>query len=505
MRVIPKLFRDWKNSVRKVLVAHSYFLRFDPKSFRQMKPYPPLGTLYIAAVLRNAGFEVRLFDPVLSQSEEEIESHVKSFNPDVTLFFEDNFNYLSKMCLLRMRHACFRMASIAKRHGSYVIVQGSDPVDHSAEYFSHGVDVIVCGEGELTVPELLEAIPDGDLRSVNGIAYPTRDGVMFTPKRALISDLDALPFPAWDLVDMDAYRDAWRRHGVFSLNLVTTRGCPFHCNWCAKPIYGQVYNSRSPENVVREMQFLRESFAPDHLWFSDDILGLKPGWLKRFSELVDEMDCRIPFTCQTRVDLMLKEDNVANIARAGAETVWIGAESGSQKILDAMEKGTTIDEIRSATALLKAHNVRVAWFLQFGYPDEGEWEIQQTLALLRECKPDDIGISVSYPLPGTKFYERVRAQLGTKQNWIDSGDLDLIFPGAFHPTFYRSLHKAVHHEFRLRQGVRSLFTGAFRAKDLRHIAAIQWHAAQLVVHRVAMFFARRRKPIHPPLLMQPAS
>jgi radical SAM superfamily enzyme YgiQ (UPF0313 family) len=142
------------------------------------------------------------------------------------------------------------------------------------------------------------------------------------------------------------------------------------------------------------------------------------------------------------------------LRRAGAGTVWLGAESGSQKILDAMDKGTRIDQIREAARLLKAAGIRACFFLQFGYPGETWEDVQQTLKMVRECKPDDIGISVSYPLPGTKFFERVKMELSEKQNWVDSDDLAMLHHGPFPTEFYRILHGRVHYEFRTRKALR---------------------------------------------------
>jgi radical SAM superfamily enzyme YgiQ (UPF0313 family) len=266
--------------------------------------------------------------------------------------------------------------------------------------------------------------------------------------------LDKLPFPAWDLVDIQKYKNIWlKRHGYFSMNMVTTRGCPYHCNWCAKPILGQRYNSRSPENVVAEMKWLKGNFAPDHIWFADDILGLKPNWIERFAKLLQEADAIIPFKCLQRADLV-NEKTATALAKAGCKTVWIGAESGSQKILDAMDKGDTVEDIYNAAQVLRANGIEVGFFLQFGYPGETWNDVQKTLKMVRECAPDDIGISVSYPLPGTKFYERVKLELGEKQNWMDSEDLAMLYRGVFPTEFYRVLHKRVHYEFRLRQAWR---------------------------------------------------
>ena len=288
------------------------------------------------------------------------------------------------------------------------------------------------------------------------IGLPTKSSTLVT-RRPDISKLDALPFPAWDLVDVEKYRAIWlKRHGYFSMNMVTTRGCPFHCNWCAKPIWGQRYHSRSPENVAAEMKWLKETYRPDHIWFADDILGLKPGWLARFADALEAQGSRIPFKCLSRADLLTRVGEVDALALAGAQTVWMGAESGSQKILDAMDKGTRIEQIHEAARRLKGAGIRVGFFLQFGYPGETREDIEKTIQLVRDCEPDDIGISVSYPMPGTKFYDAVREQLGEKQNWQDSQDLAMLYQGPFSTEFYRKLHSMIHKEFRARKAWKSV-------------------------------------------------
>jgi len=198
------------------------------------------------------------------------------------------------------------------------------------------------------------------------------------------------------------------------------------------------------------MKWLQENFEPDHIWFADDILGLKPHWIEKFANLLQQADVVIPFKCLQRADLV-NEKTAAALAKAGCKTVWIGAESGSQKILDAMDKGDTVEDIYNAARLLRAHGIKVGFFLQFGYPGETWEDVQKTLKMVRECAPDDIGISVSYPLPGTKFFDRVKLELGEKQNWIDSQDLAMLYRGPFPTEFYRILHGRVHYEFRMRQ------------------------------------------------------
>jgi anaerobic magnesium-protoporphyrin IX monomethyl ester cyclase len=441
----------------QILFGQSYYLRFDPKLFRAMQPYPPLGTLYAASYIREKGYSVALFDAMLAESEEEWAKSLDEHKPQYAIIFEDNFNYLSKMCLLRMREAAFTMIQMAKERGCIVILCGADVTDHYEKYLEKGADYCLLGEGEETLSELLnqlEASQEADLESILGLAYKSpnpNSPILKNARRPDIKNLDALPFPAWDLVDVKKYKKIWKeKHGYFSMNMVTTRGCPYHCNWCAKPIWGQRYNSRSPENVVAEMKWLKENFAPDHIWFADDILGLKPNWVEKFADLLYENDAVIPFKCLKRADL-INEKTARALAKAGCKTVWLGAESGSQKILTAMDKGGTVEDIYQAAELLHKNNIEVGFFLQFGYPNETWDDVQLTLEMVRECMPDDIGISVSYPLPGTKFYERVKLELGEKQNWVDSEDLAMLYQGPYPTEFYRILHGRVHYEFRLRR------------------------------------------------------
>lgn len=450
----------------QILFGQSYYLRFDPKLYAAMQPYPPLGTLYAAAIMRERGYAVALFDAMLSDSTSDWAAALTQHQPKYAVLFEDNFNYLSKMSLLRMREAAFEMIDTAKARGCVVICCGADETDHADAYLERGADYVLLGEGDLTLPEVVAVLERGApapereraLAEVRGIAFKAANGtVMRTFPRPVIAKLDSLPFPAWDLVERDKYAAIWReRHGYYSMNLVTTRGCPFHCNWCAKPIWGQRYNVRSPLNVVEEMAWLKERFNPDSIWFMDDIMGIQDRWIEEFADLLDQRGLRIPFKSLNRVDLLLRGKTIPALARAGAKIVWVGAESGSQKILDAMEKGTRVEQIYEATRQLHAHGVQVAFFLQFGYPGETREDIELTLKMVRDLMPDDIGISVSYPLPGTKFYETIKHELGERANWIDSQDLAMLYRGPFRTEFYRQLHTVVHKEYRSRKTYRDL-------------------------------------------------
>lgn len=458
--------------MNKVLFTHSYFYRFDPKQWRFKQPYPPLGTIQAASVVRVCGFEVNVFDVALKESPDEIESELVRHHPDFLVIYDDGFNYLTKMCLTKMRDAALAMTQYAKRHNSIVIVSSSDSTDHFEKYLSAGVDYVIKGEGEDTLRELLLALQNRkSVESIQGLVYRQNEKTISTPSRAVIRNLDDLPMAGWDLIDLDPYKKIWlKHHGYFSLNLATTRGCPYKCNWCAKPLYGNRYNSRSPEKVIQEIEYLIKNFQPDHFWMSDDIFGLKPGWVNRFAELVKASNLKFKYKIQSRVDLLLEKDTVEALAASGAETVWVGAESGSQKILDAMDKGTTINQIEQASLLLKKNKIRVAFFLQFGYLGETWQDIDATLAMVLKLLPDEIGISVSYPLPGTKFYDIVKQQLKDKQNWEDSDDLELMYQGTFSPAFYKLLHRYVHSRYRIQRGWSQLRKRNIKPRALASLA-----------------------------------
>jgi anaerobic magnesium-protoporphyrin IX monomethyl ester cyclase len=432
-----------------VLLTHSYHLYYDRKQTRKRQPYPPLGTLYAAALLRGKGVSVAVFDTMLNEPQERFEAALKKHRPRVVVVFEDNFNFLSKMCLTRMRDVAYHILEASRRAGATVLVNGSDASDHALDYLQKGFRCVLLGEAEWTLLEAVSHLLRGDddaLAHVAGLAYLQNKtgGLIKTEPRRFMRDLDLLPFPSRDLVDIGQYRKTWKEaHGYFSLNLVASRGCPYRCNWCAKPIYGNSFSVRSAALVAAEMRQLKYDLGADHLWFADDIFGLRPTWLRQLAAAVQGLNAAVPFKMQSRVDLMTSE-NVSALRRAGCSEVWMGAESGSQRILDAMDKGTRVDQIAEARENLRQEGIRACYFLQFGYPGETWRDIQETIRLVRDTRPDDIGVSVSYPLPGTTFYDRVRAQLGEKTNWSDSEDLSMMFQGAYTNEFYRALHDALH-------------------------------------------------------------
>src|SRR5579863_2904975 len=345
-----------------VLLTHSYHLFYDRKQVRKMQPYPPLGTLYAAALLRQRGYSVAVFDAMLEDPERGFPEALERHRPRIVAIYEDNFNFLSKMCLSRMRQVAFGMGEAARTAGATVVVNGSDPSDHIEEYLGRSFEFVLLGEGEWTLEGLIKGVlEDSDRVPVQfaGLSFrrrATRE-VYRTPSRPQLRDLDALPLPARDLIDVSRYREAWKaRHGFFSLNLVASRGCPYRCNWCARPIYGSSFHIRSAESVAREMRELKDVYGAEHLWFADDLFSIKPRWIIDLAQAVEALGAALPFKMQSRINLMTPETASA-LGRAGCVEVWMGVESGSQKVLDLMDKGTRVEDVYLAREHLRRQGI----------------------------------------------------------------------------------------------------------------------------------------------------
>jgi anaerobic magnesium-protoporphyrin IX monomethyl ester cyclase len=436
--------------VAEILLAHSYHLAYDPKQVRKMQPYPPLGTLYAATALREHGFSAAVFDPMLQDPVSGFLEILRQEKPAILAIYEDDFNFLSKMCLTRMRDLAWQLAQTARDAGAIVIAHGSDATDHAKEYLRNGADFILVGEAEQSMVELCASILGGHglPKQIAGVIRLDAEGnlVHSSAKPPRNPNWKDLTRPARELIDLEPYRKAWvSAHGYFSTNVVASRGCPYRCNWCAKPISGNKFQLRPAELVAAEICELKQVHGAEHIWFGDDVFALDLRWVKQFADAIELLDCALPFKIQSRADLMSQE-TVANLKRAGCAEVWMGVESGSQRVLDAMDKGLRVAEVEAARERLGDAGIRACYFLQFGYPGEYWEDIQKTIELVRNTRPDDIGVSFSYPLPGTAFFERVQEQIGAKSNWTDSDDLCLMFKAAYKDEFYLSLRNALHAE-----------------------------------------------------------
>ncbi|HEY1888763.1 MAG TPA: radical SAM protein, partial [Steroidobacteraceae bacterium] len=402
-----------------ILVGHSYFLRLDHKQWQRAKPYPPLATLQVAARLRALGHELHLFDAMLADGVGEYERQLRRIRPQAVVLYEDNYNFLTKMCLARMREAACRMIGAARSADARVIVGGPDATDVPQPYLAAGADAVIAGEGIEALETMLQRLDARPgigktelVQDVAGLAAGTRDDGPARPARMHIPPARGeLPSPAWDLIDVERYRAVWHRaHQHFSLNMAASRGCSFRCAWCAKPIWGNQYLQRPAAEVAAEMTHIKRNLGADHIWFADDIFGFRVDWVSDFAAALAASGGSIPFTIQTRADL-ISERMASALRAAGCREAWLGAESGSQRVLDAMNKGIRVEEIHTARQRLQAAGIRVGFFIQLGYLGEELSDILATRGLIESARPDDVGVSVAYPLPGTKFHDLVSAQL----------------------------------------------------------------------------------------------
>ena len=440
-----------------LLLVNPLFLHEDPVEHRLMTPYFPLGLLYLAATARNEGYDVAIFDGMFQSGDEAFIAALEKEQPKV----------VGIGVLVTVRAAALRLAALAHQYGAKVIVGGADPTGRPESYLKHPdngrqpVDVVVVGEGEETLLELLPGLMDGELNRehlthVKGVAFLDADGtVVATPARDHCTQLDSLPFPARDLLDMEAYRRAWQgRHDIFSLSIIATRGCPYGCKWCQKSVFGRSFRPRSPEAVANEMRLIKEQYHPDQLRIVDDVMGIDREWVRTWHDAVLEQDAVTPFECLSRVDLM-DEELVRLLKEAGCIRIAFGAESGSQKVLDAMNKGTRVEQIRQASDLCRRFGIETYFYIMLGYPGE-EWaDIQKTVELLKDTRPTTFSSTLAYPLPSTEFYEEVKHRLLDTPDWDYTAENRLLFERQYSTPFYQWVQRWLHQEWhaaRLRHG-----------------------------------------------------
>ena len=424
-----------------------------------MQPYTPIGMLYAATALREKGISVAVFDSMLVEPSTTFAAMLEKYRPKIVAVYEDDFNFLSKMCLTRMREVAWEMAKVARSMGAVAIAHGSDSTDNPVLFLENGFDYVLCGEAEETLVQLCTSILHAEVTpEIDGLVRLNEHDRPIQSSQRLSKNpaWAGLSLPSRDLIDLEPYRAAWMKaHGYFSTNMVSSRGCPYRCNWCAKPISGNKFHLRPAAAVAEEMNLLKVRAGVKHIWFGDDIFALNQHWVQQFAEEVTKRDAAVPFKIQSRADLMSVQ-TVQYLMAAGCAEVWMGVESGSQAVLKAMDKGLSLPSVIAARRRLKEAGIRACYFLQFGYPGETWAELQETIAFVRETRPDDIGISFSYPLPGTVFYERVRMQLGEKRNWTDSDDLCIMFKAAYNTDFYRAVRDALHAEVETWRGSEAL-------------------------------------------------
>jgi radical SAM superfamily enzyme YgiQ (UPF0313 family) len=421
----------------KVLLTHAYFLAEDPKEQQIMKPYAPLGLLYISAYLRKQGFDVDIYDSTF-RSKSDLFAILESGPPAIVGVYAN----------LMTRVNALEIIVRAKQAGWKVIAGGPEPANYPEQYLRSGADVVVMGEGELTVEKLLLSPFDRALwPEIGGLIFQGADGaVVRTGSAPLIKDLDVQPWPDRERIDMQKYLETWRTfHGKGSVSLITARGCPYRCNWCSHSVYGMTHRRRSPKAVVSEIEWILERYNPEILWFADDVFTIHHGWLFEFAKEMKRKRLSVPFECITRADRV--SEAVANtLAELRCFRIWIGSESGSQRILDAMQRGVSIQQVRSAVQLVKANGIETGMFLMWGYEGEEIEDIEQTVAHAKACHPDICFTTVSYPIKGTPYYDRVASRLVNLEPWSRSTDRDIRIKGRHSRRFYQHADELLKNE-----------------------------------------------------------
>lgn len=413
-----------------ILLTHGYHLYSDPHELEVMRPYPPLGILYIASHLKARGFEVDVFDTTF-RGVEEFGSHLRRERPPVVGIYAN----------MMTRRNVLEMAQMAGAEGATVIVGGPDPANYPESYLARGADVVVIGEGEVTTEELLARLGRGgvdELGEVKGIVYLDGEGEpVRTEPRPYLDDLDGQPFPDRGAIDIGRYLETWRaHHGRGAVSLITARGCPYSCNWCSHAVYGYSHRRRSPQDVADEVELVLETYDPDMLWYADDVFTIHFRWFREYAEELRRRGIRIPFETITRED-RLNEDIVEALAEMGAYRIWVGAESGSQRILDAMERRTDAERVSEVVGLLQRHGIEAGMFIMLGYEGEELEDLEDTVELLKRSSPDAFLTTVAYPIMGTPYYDRVADRVVSVKPWHEGSDRDHTVLGRHSRRFYR--------------------------------------------------------------------
>jgi anaerobic magnesium-protoporphyrin IX monomethyl ester cyclase len=426
----------------ELLLTHGYFLYEDPKELQILKPYAPLGILYLCSHLRKQGFDVDVFDTTFS-SREALFKHLRTETPSVLGIYAN----------LMTRSNVVETLKVAREAGWKTIVGGPEPGAYALEYLQAGAHYVVFGEGELTMQELLEAFRAGDVSSftsVAGLAYLDSAGNMHeTAPRSQIADLDSQPWPARHAIDVGRYVKTWRdAHGKGSVNFITARGCPYKCRWCSHQVFGQTHRRRDPLLVVDEVEWLLQTYTPDMVWVSDDVFTINHKWLRDYAAEMRRRGLRIPFECISRAD-RLNAEMLDLLAELGCFRIWIGSESGSQRILDSMDRGVKIEQVQQAVSMSRERGIESGMFLMWGYEGEELDDIEATIKHVSVSKPDIFFTTVSYPIKGTPYYKKISDRLVQLKPWGTSSDREIKIKGRHSQKFYSYADKLLKDEVQL--------------------------------------------------------
>ena len=444
-----------------VLLSHGYFLEEDEKEKEIMRPYPPLGLLYLSSYLSRAGFAVEVFDATFARREE-LFARLAAGRGVLGLYTN-----------LMTRPAVLDIAAKAKALGWTVVLGGPESANYPAEYLARGADAVVVGEGEETLRELLPALAARGPHRLHGVAgtvFRDEEGAVVTnPEREKIADLDSLPWPDREAIDHDRYVEVWRRHhGAGSVNLITARGCPYRCTWCSHAVFGFSHRRRSVTGTADELQHIHERYRPDQVWYADDVFTISHRWLFDYAAELKRRGLRLPFETISRADRMMKEEVLETLAALGCTRIWIGSESGSQRVLDAMQRGVTTDQVVWATKAAQRHGIEVGMFLMWGYEGEELADIEATVEHVKRASPDVFFTTVAYPIKGTAYHDAVAGKVVLDKSWETAGDRDHRVRGRRSRVYYRHADRWLKNE-----------VAAFRLEATDPPAAAEKRAAAL--------------------------
>lgn len=462
-----------------ILLTHSYFLEDDEKEQQIMRPYPPLGILYISAYLEDQGIRNEVYDTTFS-SKVAFRTYLLTHKPKLIGIY---VNLMTKLNVLEA------ILFVKDQLPDSNIILGGPEVRYSAENFlRYGADYIVIGEGEETMTELVNTlvlVPAGmevessaeSRKNIAGIAFLDDNKFVQNPERQKIKDLDDLSIPNRKKINLHQYLDAWKKyHGTNALSVSTMRGCPYTCKWCSRSVYGLSYRRRSPEKVVAELIQIKKDYNPDSLWFVDDVFTISHKWLTTFRDELIKQNAIIPYECITRAD-RLNEEVILTLKETGCFRIWIGAESGSQKVIDLMDRRVDVNQVRDMIKLTRKHGIEAGTFIMLGYPGETEEDIEETIHHLKESNPDHFTITVAYPIKGTELFQEIEALQTTKLDWSTSTDRHVDFKRTYSRKYYDYAVKRVISEvnyFKAREGGSTIKAAKLKAKSVVAKMGMQW-------------------------------
>jgi radical SAM superfamily enzyme YgiQ (UPF0313 family) len=337
---------------------------------------------------------------------------------------------------------------VAREAGWKTVVGGPEPGAYTDEYLQAGADFVVAGEGELTMEELLLALRAGttDFSRIAGLSFMCDGQLHQGMPRDQIANIDLQPWPARDAIDIKRYVETWRQHhGAGSINFITARGCPFRCNWCSHQVFGQSHRRRDPVLVVDEVEWLMGTYQPDMIWVSDDVFTINHAWLRAYAAEMKRRGLRIPFECISRAD-RLNVEMMDLLAELGCFRLWIGSESGSQRILDSMDRGVKIEQVQNAVHMCRERSIQSGMFLMWGYEGEELEDIEATIRHVSTSKPDIFFTTVSYPIKGTPYYKKISDRLVQLGPWSSTSDRELKIKGRHTRQFYSHVDKLLRDE-----------------------------------------------------------